>query len=132
MVSIRSRGGRDVGQWAAKKIFDVQRAAREAMDDTVELGKNTMQYNISTRGTAKSGKRGRIETGDMLQSVDADVAASPLKVVGRFGWLDREPAHAEFQEMGTQYIEPMLALTDAQEDAEVEFTSRFDSIAKDI
>lgn len=128
MVVIR-KSGPDVTSWAREKVQNVQRAARLAMDDTVELGKNTMEYNIATRGTAKSGKRGRIETGDMLQSVDSRVVGGGDNIVGAFGWLDQNPDYALYQEFGTSNgIEPMLALTDAFEDAQVEFVTRFDKM----
>lgn len=127
MVVIR-KSGLDVTSWAREKVHNVQRAARLAMDDTVELGKNTMEYNIATRGTAKSGKRGRIETGDMLQSVDSRVVGGGDNIVGAFGWLDQNPDYALYQEYGTEFIEPMLALTDAFEDAQVEFVTRFDKM----
>lgn len=128
MVVIHSSSP-DLSLWAREKIGAVRWASREAMDETVQVGASSMEYSISTRGTAKSGKRGRIDTGDMLQSVDSRVAAGGDRVVGEFGWLDREPGYAPYQEYGTEFIEPMLALTDAQEDAEREFKVRFESLA---
>lgn len=127
MVVIR-KSGPDVTSWARERVRDVRAAGREAMDDTVELGKNTMQYNIETRGTAKSGKRGRVETGDMLEFVDGRVAGGGDKIVGEFGWLDRSPSYSLFQEYGTQFIQPMMALQDSFDDAKVEFVARFDKL----
>jgi hypothetical protein len=104
----------------------VEEGTRQEADrvvrESIEYGANVMRDNIATRGTAKSGKRGRIDTGAMLAGVDDRVVEnSDRRVVGEFGWLDPTDfavPYPLFQEYGFEHpsgemIEPMLALTDA-------------------
>lgn len=73
------------------------------------------RHHIETRGTAKSGKRGRIETSAMLNSVTEQVSKTPDETEVRAGYHDA-PFYTVFQELGTSRIEAMYALTDAAEE----------------
>lgn len=109
-----------------KKIqLDMETRTREAEDlvlAAAEKGEAVMKHFIETRGTAKSGKRGRIETGDMRDSVGSDVRkATAEEIEVAFGWLGETPEHAKFQETGFRHsggvqVTGMYALTDAFEE----------------
>lgn len=102
--------------WFERKVDTLQEGAREStIDAGDEIAQKTKQY-ISTRGTAKSGKQGRIETGAMLNSVESKVDKdTPLEVEVRAGYHDA-PFYTVFQELGTSRIQAMYALTDAAEE----------------
>lgn len=102
--------------WFEAKVDSLQDGNREsAIKAGDEIADKTKQY-ISTRGTAKSGKQGRIETGAMLNSVDSQVEKdTPSEVEVHAGYHDA-PFYTAFQELGTARIEAMYALTDAAEE----------------
>lgn len=102
---------------------------RDAAIDTLREGAEEAKQNVATRGTAKSGKAGRIETGKMINSIDYEVTgASHGLVEGRFGFRG-EPDYTRFQEGGFthnfsgQWIEGMYATTDAATNAIEKFRS---------
>lgn len=79
-----------------------------------EIAEVTRQH-IKTRGTAKSGKQGRIDTRAMLNSVESEVTKdTPEEVEVQAGYHDA-PFYTVFQELGTRRIEAMNALADAAE-----------------
>ena len=133
-MRIRSDG--DFDAWVNRKINKVREAAERAMQETVDEGARSMRNNIATRGTAKSGKAGRIDTGKMINDVDSSVdEVSTDRVVGSFGWHEEnfsDRAYPLFQERGFRHylsgelIEPMFALRDAQTQAETDFIRNFD------
>lgn len=102
------------GGWFEAKVNEINRRNYRALQNAMKDGEEITQTFIATRGTAKSGKQGRVDTGKMLESVDSETSLTGRdEAEGRFGWLKKKPFYAEFQEAGTQYIEPMYALTDA-------------------
>lgn len=102
------------GGWFEAKVNEINRRNYRALQNAMKEGEEITQTFIATRGTAKSGKQGRIDTGKMLESVDSETNLTGRdEAEGRFGWLRKKPFYAEFQEAGTQYIEPMYALSDA-------------------
>lgn len=102
------------GGWFEAKVNEINRRNYRALQNAMKEGEEITQTFIATRGTAKSGKQGRVDTGKMLESVDSETNLTGRdEAEGRFGWLKKKPFYAEFQEAGTQYIEPMYALTDA-------------------
>lgn len=111
--------------WFNAKVDSLEDGNREAaIEAGDEIVSKTKQY-ISTRGTAKSGKQGRIETGAMLDAVESKVEKnSPTEVEVRAGYHDA-PYYTVFQELGTARIQAMYALTDAAEDV-------LPKLAKDI
>jgi hypothetical protein len=102
--------------WFEAKTDNLHDALREVAIESAEEGERLTDLHIRTRGTAKSGKTGRIETEAMVNSVDsALVKDTDTEVVTRFGYHDA-PFYTVFQELGTSRIEPMYALSDAAEE----------------
>src|SRR3546814_2061953 len=60
--------------------------AAQIMEEVTDEGADLMRQYIRTRGTEKSGKEGRIETGTMLDEVESAVRRNPQSVRGEFGW----------------------------------------------
>lgn len=60
--------------------------AEQIMEDITKEGADLMRQYIRTRGTPKSGKAGRIESGTMLEEVEHAVHRNPKSVRGEFGW----------------------------------------------
>lgn len=89
------------------------------MERTAETGEQLMKAFISTRGTTKSGKRGRIETGKMLDSVHSEVKRSGTTITARWGWTKDVEKYFLYQENGfrnawsREDVEPMHALFDS-------------------
>lgn len=86
---------------------------------TVDTGADLMEAHIETRGTVKSGKRGRVETGRMLGAVDSEVFKRGTTLVGRWGWLNEWEKYFLYQENGfrnawsREDVAPMHALYDS-------------------
>lgn len=112
MVSFRQAAG----NWFEGKVDEINRRNFRSLQNAMKEGEQVTQTFIATRGTAGTGKQGRVDTGKMLESVDSDTRLQGSdEAEGRFGWLNKKPFYAEFQEAGTKYIEPMYALSDAAE-----------------
>lgn len=61
---------------------------------------NIMRERVSTGGL--NGKIGRIETGDMLESIDGHAAVnSRSRVQAEFGYINNAPEYTKYQEYGT-------------------------------
>lgn len=102
--------------WFDRKVENLNRRTYRALRGSMQEGEEITQTFIATRGTSGTGKQGRVDTGKMLESVGSDTQLiNQDEAEGRFGWLNEQPFYAEFQEAGTQYIEPMYALSDAAE-----------------
>lgn len=124
--------GTDPRAWFEAKVRQLTSESFNALEDAMEAGENITKHNIETRGTIKSGKRGRVETGEMRDSVQSDtVKQGPDVMIGRFGWLEKKPFYAEFQEDGTKYIEPMYALSDAAEEVKIDYLEKMEGIVRD-
>jgi hypothetical protein len=107
---------RAFNSWFDRKVENLNRRTFRALDESMKEGEEITQTFIATRGTAGTGKQGRVDTGKMLDSVGSEAKLlNSDEAEGRFGWLNEQPFYAEFQEAGTQYIEPMYALSDAAE-----------------
>lgn len=85
-------------------------------------GAEQVREFVSTRGTARSGKAGRIETGAMLNSVGSRVLEDGLtSTKAEYGFINSDPAYTGYQEYSFQHyrsgeqIEGMFALRDAAE-----------------
>lgn len=118
--------------WFEAKVNELNRKSFRALREAMEAGENITKHNIENRGTAKSGKRGRIDTGTMRDSVESDAKlVSPDEAIGRFGWLNKKPDYVKYQEPGTQYIEPMWALQDAGEEVMQDYLRDMNDIVKD-
>lgn len=112
------------------------RELAHAVENAVEAGENVTKHHIETRGTEGTGKRGRVETGRMRDSVGSrmdEQSASGLQ--GRFGWLDEQPEYARFQEPGFTHtsgitVEGMFALSDAAEEVVQDLRDDIDKIVR--
>lgn len=93
-----------------------------AMVEAIQLGVETGKDKIETSGTVKSGKRGRIKTGTMLNEFKGNVDIGRAETVGRVGWAQRREDYFLYQELGFAHylsgeeIDGMLALKDATEE----------------
>lgn len=117
-------------QMTPQRLASNIQAARGELSDTHDmaerLGSETMfeiKSNIATRGTAKSGKVGRIDTATMIDAVDFRVTGSNLKWGLKVGWIHGLIKYFKFQEYGFQHtngdaIEPMFAMRDAWTNAQ--------------
>lgn len=109
------------GEWFQAKVDEINRKNFAALKHNMQDGEEITQTFIATRGTEKSGKQGRVDTGAMLDAVDSDTQLkSKDEAIGRFGWLKKKPTYAQYQEDGTKYIAPMYALSDAAEIVKVQ------------
>ena len=116
---------RALNSWFDRKVENLNRRTFRALDESMKEGEEITQTFIATRGTSGTGKQGRVDTGKMLDSVNSDAKLlNSEEAEGRFGWLNEQPFYAEFQEAGTQYIEPMYALSDAAEIIQQELEKR--------
>lgn len=121
-MKIKTSGGEDLDAWFRAKVSHIENGATPLVEDAVEEGKNITRHNIETRGTAKSGKRGRIATGEMRDGVGASMEVSTKDLArGKFGWEPDAPTYARFQEPGFAHVggvtvEGMYALGDAYEE----------------
>lgn len=104
------------GGWFEAKVNEMNRKNFRSLQNAMSEGEEITQTFIATRGTEGTGKQGRVDTGNMLESVDSDTKLEgPDEAIGRFGWLEKKPFYAKYQEPGTKYIAPMYALSDAAE-----------------
>lgn len=121
----RSSGGfsgESLEIWLQNKLRNMQSGVESAVKDAVDKGSDTTKHLIESRGTAKSGKRGRVETGKMRDAVGSTMEASPFSghIRGRFGWIDEREPYFRYQEQGFTHasgvdVEGMYALVDAAE-----------------
>lgn len=120
------------GAWFQAKVDQINRKNYAALRKNMNDGEEITQTFIATRGTEKSGKQGRIDTGAMLDAVDSDTQLkSKEEAIGRFGWLKEKPTYAPYQEDGTKYIAPMYALSDAAEIVKIQLMKDISDNVKD-
>lgn len=117
--------------WFNGKVDRLHDNLRDVVDDSIEEGERITDHHIRTRGTAKSGKAGRIETEAMVNSVSSQLLRdNEQEVVGAFGYHDT-PFYTVFQELGTSRIEPMYALSDAAEEVLADLPKKIREAVKD-
>ena len=107
------------------ELDDVWDQVSDAVERTIRVGEASVKEFISTRGTAKSGKRGRIETGAMLRAVRSrKVRFNKSAAEGLFG-LGNGPYYSLYQEYGFRHnrsgmlVEGMFAVVDSREVARI-------------
>lgn len=123
---------KDVMAWLNAKIGRLDKGSMDALSEAMEAGENITKHNIETRGTEGTGKRGRVETGKMRDSVGSEAKRTGLgRAEGRFGWLQKGPYYTPYQEEGTKNIEPMYALSDAAEEVQQDYIRHMDNVVKD-
>ena len=121
---------KDMTAWLKSKLNDISGIIHETADEAAEEGKNITRHNIETRGTTKSGKRGRVETGAMRDRVDGRVTGKTYdSATAEFGWLDGQNAYEWFQEFGFVHrggtiVEGMYAITDASDEVRANVRDR--------
>ena len=123
--------------WFEGKVKELSRRTRRAFREAVKDGEELTKDNIETRGTTKSGKRGRIESGAMRDSVDSKITKeNQEEIEGWFGYKDG-PYWTAFQEPGFvhygsgQFVEGTYALTDAGAEIIQNLKEDIDKIVKD-
>lgn len=123
-VYYNSSGGGDTGavvNWFKQITDRVEAGTSASLSQAASDGENTMKHLIATRGTAKSGKAGRIDTGEMYSAVTSSFNRTGKgNAVARFGWLKERKDYYGFQEAGFDHVngvtvEGMYAMTDAYE-----------------
>ena len=106
------------------KIDRMTSEVREAVADAGNEGATEMRQMISTRATAKGGRNpshpGRVDTGDMLNSVKSKSSSGAGGVRAQFGWLGGGPKYFLYQEGGFRHrngvdVAGMYALADSFE-----------------
>ena len=117
-----------------EELGDIWDQVSDAVERTIRVGEASVKEFISTRGAAKSGKRGRIETGEMLKSVRSrKVRFNRSSAEGLFG-LGRGPYYSIYQEYGFRHnrsgmmVEGMFAVVDSREVARMYLESQLRSI----
>lgn len=142
MVNIRSNygggsSGGDPVKWFRGKVARIEDGAEKALQDAMDDGAYLMADLISTRGTPKSGKAGRIETKQMHNEVDSRVQPyGQGKVRGTFGWINNKEDYYGYQEGGFDHsngshVEGMYALADAADWALRQFQEDMRQVVKD-
>lgn len=142
LLATRGEGFADFGdalkRWLDDKINGTDNALMETAEEVAEKGKNITQYHIETRGTAKSGKRGRVETGAMRDAVSGDARrVSRGRAQAEFGWNSKTPEYAIFQERGFTHsggtqVEGMYALADAADEVLSDLKEDLEQRLKDV
>lgn len=128
---VRGQSGADAVAWFETKLREINRGAFRAISEAAEAGENITKHHIATRGTAKSGKRGRIDSGAMHDLVGSEAHLINADLAeGKFGWLGESPRWAEYQELGTEYIQPMYALADAAEEVGEDYVEEIRKVIK--
>lgn len=117
---------RDFGQIVnsiRKEIDDINAEAYQVAEAAAGTGARMTEDLTRSRPSDASGKRGRVETGNMADSISYDIKrVSPEYIRAEFGWLDEVEEYFILQtETGFtharsgKYIKPTLALQDATE-----------------
>lgn len=115
-----ANSGAQVMAWFEGKVRRLNDGKRNTAKELSKDGEELTKEFIATRGTAKSGKRGRIETGAMIDSVSSGtVKETEDEIVTRFGYED-SPFYTAFQEPGFTHssgvqVAGTYALSDAAE-----------------
>jgi len=107
----------------AQKIEkQIMARAAEAMHVVIQAAVLNAKEFTATRGTAKSGKAGRVDTNAMLDAFKGEVTKGANEVAGRFGFLDAKELYFKLQTssgfMHGDFIEPTFALRDAADIAD--------------
>lgn len=126
----------DMVKWFRGKVARVEDGAEQVLKDAMDDGAYLMADLISSRGTAKSGKAGRIDTKQMHNDVDSAVKSyGDGKIQGTMGWLKRKEFYYSLQEGGFKHspkvtVEGMYALADASDWALKQFKQDMDQVVK--
>lgn len=111
----------------ASKQRQIIARGRQITEEMGQYGAELVRDTVETSGTVSTGKRGRIDTGAMLQSVDSEYQDTADGGEAVYGFLN-EPFYTGFQELGTEYIEPMFAIPDAADNVEIDYKKALDKM----
>jgi len=115
--------------WGPETEEKIKALILSIMEDVINDAAAKMREFISTRGLPSSKGSGRIDSGNMLASVDSEITIDGENISGKFGWLAGGEVYFLAQEEGAVLwnggvIMPMLALYDAGQWAITEFANR--------
>lgn len=137
-VSVRYMGpGKSLETWFDGLLKKHSEGVADLVEDAVERGEQITKHNIETRGTLKSGKRGRVVSGAMRDAVDSEVTErSRDRVRGKFGWIKDFEDYFGYQELGFEHrggvtVDGMYALSDAAEEVFADVEEDIDRIIRD-
>lgn len=117
-----SGSSKSLTAWFEESVNSAMGDVNDIVADAIEKGEAITKFHIATRGTAKSGKKGRIETQKMYDAVKSEmVKETKTEAEGKFGWIDSYEDYYGYQEGGFEHVggvtvEGMYALTDAGEE----------------
>lgn len=130
--------GGDPVSWFRGKVTRIENGSEQVLQQAMDDGAEMMRENIATRGTVKSGKRGRIESHKMIDEVKSPPVSSfgEGKARGKFGWVDEKETYFGAQEGGFEHspgvdVEGMYALADAAEWAMKQFQADMKDVIRD-
>lgn len=112
------------------KMRAVVSEGRKVVRENGEYGAELVRDTVETSGTMGTGKRGRIDTGKMLSSVDSNYSDTSNGGEAVYGFVKDAPEWTRYQELGTQYIEPMQAVPDAHMNVEVDFRKDIENMMR--
>lgn len=125
-------------EWVEDKVNRLTDSAKEAIREGAKEGEDLTKLHIENRGTAKSGKQGRIETGRMRDAVSSRVDKdTDTEIEASFGWLDDRATYFGLQERGFTHVsgvnvEGMFALSDAADQVSREIERKLGRAVKDV
>lgn len=85
-------------EWATDELSQVY----ENVEDFMYQAQQEARENVMAAS--------RVDTGYMRANVESTVAKPGEEIVLEFGWWEGNPHYAPYQEFGTRFIEPMLAV----------------------
>lgn len=132
------RDGRALYEWVEDKINRVTDEAKDVIREGAKEGEDLTKLHIETRGTPRSGKRGRVDTGRMRDAVSSRVEKdTETEIEAAFGWLDDRALYFGLQERGFTHtsgvtVEGMFALSDAGEEVARQITRKLGKAVKNV
>lgn len=124
-------------EWVEDKVDRLTDSAKDVIREGAKEGEDLTKLHIETRGTAKSGKQGRIETRRMHDAVSSRVEKdTDTEIEASFGWLDDKANYFGLQERGFTHtsgvqVEGMFALSDAADAVEREVSRKLKKAVRD-
>ena len=120
-MEMLSMASGSMGGWFRSKLADIEEIIHDTADSAASEGETLVKTFVENRGTAKSGKKGRIETGAMRDAVSGKVTEKKIaSATAEFGWLEGLPSYTTYQEFGFDHtagfkVEGMYTLADAKD-----------------
>lgn len=137
----RGSNAQDLVKWFRGKVAAFDEAGLEAVEAFANEGAMATKRHIATRGTEwtrRQGRYGRIDTANMIDSVDSEITTrGKNSVQGNFGWIKNRELYFALQEGGFTIwnsghrVEGMHAIADAAELAKEKFRIVFTEKARE-